>query len=396
MRVLVIVHQYPMYDRASGGLRFFEMLKILARKHDVALSCYQASMQMRRFGQTEMQRYHDALTTIGVRVVDIDVLRVMRQAQFDVLLFEFYFTASRYLGEARLLQRRAVKIIDSVDVEFNRQFAKARLTGSNRHLREAKRDKSVELKMYRTADYVIAVTGEDRNILLAEDPGLSIGIVPNIHAVPPLDDGSGRERDSLLFVGNFKHEPNTDAMLYFCREILPLIWREVPTVKLRIAGDAPPPVVRELARDRIEVLGYVPDLQPCLRASQISVAPLRYGGGMKGKVGEAMAAGLPVVTTPTGIEGFGLTPGQNVLVADNPKDFCSAVVRLLRDSSSYEAIRAAGWKFIAAQFSVEAAEANLLSLFERVAAMPVRQPSAMERLKMAVPTPLRHLAWKIH
>jgi len=60
------------------------------------------------------------------------------------------------------------------------------------------------MKTYRNADYVIAVTAEDRNILLAEDPGLSIGIVPNIHAVPPLDDGSGRERDSLLFVGNFR------------------------------------------------------------------------------------------------------------------------------------------------------------------------------------------------
>jgi glycosyltransferase involved in cell wall biosynthesis len=210
----------------------------------------------------------------------------------------------------------------------------------------------------------------------------------------PLDDAKNRVPDSLLFVGNFKHEPNSDAMLWFCREILPLIWKEAPAARLRIVGDAPLQIVRDLASERIEVVGYVPDLRPYLCTSWVSVAPLRYGGGMKGKIGEAMAAGLPVVTTSTGIEGFGLTPGKNVLVGDNPRDFCAAVVKLLRDESTYDAVRKAGWKYVSDRFSVEAVKANLLTVLDHAAARPAKEASIVERMRSIIPTQLRHLAWK--
>lgn len=394
MRVLAIVHQLPMYDRASGGLRFFEMLKILAARHDVAITCYERELQTRRIGENEMQRYEHALEAIGVHVGDSDPRVVMRNGEFDVVLFEFYFAASLYLADARLVQPRAVKIIDSVDVNFNRLFAKARLTGAWRDRREAQRVKRSELKAYRAADRVIAVTDEDRRILLREDPALCVDVVPNIHAMHPLDDGSERIPDSLVFVGNFKHEPNSDAMLWFCREILPLIRKEVPGTRLRIIGDAPPDVVRSLARDGIEVVGYVPDVQPYLRTSVVSIAPLRYGGGMKGKIGEAMAAGLPVVTTSTGAEGFGLTAGRDVLVADDAGGFCSAVVKLLRDEATRNAIRAAGWKFISDRFSIDAVQGDLLDALERAAEKPAKEASFVQRMRAMLSTPLRHLAWR--
>ena len=394
MRVLAIVHQLPMYDRASGGLRFFEMLKILAARHDVVITCYERDLQTRRIGENEMQRYEHALEEIGVHVGDPDPRVVMRDGEFDVVLFEFYFAASLHLTDAQLMQPRAVKIIDSVDVNFNRLFAKARLTGAWRDRREAQRVKRSELKAYRAADRVITVTDEDRRILLREDPTLCVDVVPNIHAMHPLDDGSERIPDSLLFVGNFKHEPNTDAMLWFCREILPLIRKEVPATRLRIVGDAPPDVVRSLARDGIEVVGYVPDVQPYLRTSAVSIAPLRYGGGMKGKIGEAMAAGLPVVTTSTGAEGFGLIAGRDVLVADDAGGFCSAVVQLLRDEATRNAIRAAGWKFISDRFSIDAVQGDLLGALERAAEKPAKEASLVQRMKGVLSTPLRHLAWR--
>jgi O-antigen biosynthesis protein len=391
MRILVIDHYYPEFDRHSGSLRFFQMLRMLASRHEVTLSCYEVPEHVLRVGHAEVQRYRDALLQIGVQVSPFEPLQLMRRSRFDAVLFEFYDSALKYLHDARLLQWPAVTIVDSVDVAFNRLFARARVTGSDKDLRYAEEVKFEEMEAYRKADHVIAVTEQDRGILRAEEPALSVGVVPNIHAIHPLDNKVARKPDSLVFVGGFRFDPNVDAMMYFCREVMPLIWRQVPTATLRIVGDSPPDAVRDLASDRIEVTGRVPDVLPYLRSSCVSIAPLRYGGGMKGKIGEAMAAGLPVVTTPAGIEGFGLTPGENVLVADTPEGLSSAIVDLLKDPVVYEAIRRAGWTFIAEHFSPEAVERKLLGLLNDAASAPSRGLSAGERFKRMIPTPARLL-----
>ena len=395
MQILVIDHYYPEFDRHSGSLRFFQMLGMLASRHEVTLSCFEIPEHIHRIGQAEVQRYRDALLKIGVRVAELDPLQVMRRLRFDAVLFEFYDSAFKYLNDARLLQWPAVTVVDSVDVAFHRLFAKARVTGSDRDLRYAEEVKREEMEAYRKADHVITVTEQDRAILLAEEPALSVGVVPNIHAIHSLDDETPRKPDSLVFVGGFRFDPNVDAMLYFCREVMPLIWRRVPTATLRIVGDSPPDAVRDLACDRIEVTGRVPDVYPHLRSSRVSVAPLRYGGGMKGKIGEAMAAGLPVVTTTAGIEGFGLTPGQHVLVADTAEGLASAVASLLTDPAAYEAIRRAGWKFIADRFAPEAVERKLLGFLGDAATAPARRLSGAERFKRMIPTPARLLLRKL-
>jgi glycosyltransferase involved in cell wall biosynthesis len=116
---------------------------------------------------------------------------------------------------------------------------------------------------------------------------------------------------------------------------------------------------------------------------------------MKGKIGEAMAAGLPVVTTSIGAEGFGFTPGQDALISDTPEGLSSAIVRLLRDPLAYEAIRRAGWKFIADRFSPEAVEAKLLGFFDHVATEPVGPSSIRERFRMMIPPPVRYLLQRL-
>jgi glycosyltransferase involved in cell wall biosynthesis len=389
MRILTIVYQYPEYDRESGALRLFQMLEMLASRHEVTVSCFELPVQLRRIGQADAQRYRDALLRIGAQVSALEPLQAMRRSRYDVVLFEFHQAATYFLHDARLLQWPARMVVDSVDVAFNRLRARARVTGSPGDLERAREVKRAEMAAYRGADHVIAVTEQDRAILLSEAPALSVGVVPNIHVIHPLDGEEPRTPDSLVFVGGFRFDPNVDAMVHFCREVMPLIWRQAPAATLRIVGDSPPAAVRDLACDRVEVTGWVPDVQPYLRSARVSVAPLRYGGGMKGKIGEAMAAGLPVVTTAAGIEGFGLTPGRDALVADTPEGFASAVVTLLRDPAAYEAVRRAGAKFIADRFSPQAVEARLLRFFSEVAAMPGRRLSGRERLKRMVPTPVR-------
>jgi glycosyltransferase involved in cell wall biosynthesis len=179
-------------------------------------------------------------------------------------------------------------------------------------------------------------------------------VLPNVHAVYPPADPAMAMPNSMVFVGGFQHEPNVDAMLYFCGEVMPLIKKQIPNARLSIVGSNPPAAIQALASESIDVTGYVPDTTPYLEKSSVSIAPLRYGAGMKGKIGEAMSHGLPVVTTSVGAEGFGMTPGEHILVGDSAAEFAEHVIRLMQDQTLHERIRLAGWEFIRSRYSVDA------------------------------------------
>jgi glycosyltransferase involved in cell wall biosynthesis len=157
-----------------------------------------------------------------------------------------------------------------------------------------------------------------------------------------------------LFVGGFRHTPNVDAMAWFVREVLPLIADDEPDVSLTIAGSHPPDEVLALANDRVTVTGWVQDLLPLYAASRVAVAPLRYGAGVKGKVGEAMSLGMPMVLTSIASEGMHIDHGVHALVADNPEDFAANVIQLLRDDDLWLRLSSAGRQLIHDRFGVDA------------------------------------------
>jgi glycosyltransferase involved in cell wall biosynthesis len=135
--------------------------------------------------------------------------------------------------------------------------------------------------------------------------------------------------------------PNEDAMLFFCRDILPIVRAEEPDVTLSIVGRAPTPAVRKLAADHgIVVTGRVDDVRPFMREAAVYVVPLRIGGGTRLKIFEAMAMGKAVVSTTVGAEGLPVTGGEHVMIADEPDTFARAIVRLVRDVDRRRALEA--------------------------------------------------------
>jgi hypothetical protein len=190
-------------------------------------------------------------------------------------------------------------------------------------------------------------------------------VVSNIHDPEPAGPGFDA-RSGLLFVGSFWHAPNVDAVLWLCREVLPLARRQLPDLHARIVGAGAPPEVRALAGEGVEIAGQVPDLQPDLDGARVSLAPLRYGAGVKGKVGEAMAHGLPVVTTSIGAEGMGIEPGRHALVADDAEAFAAAIVCAHQDQDLWESLRDAGRELIAARQGREPAARALTELDARL------------------------------
>lgn len=395
MKTLAIAAELPKPDQASGDLRFFTLLGLLAKQHAVTLCSLNAVDQKDQLGNEAFARYRAGLIAQGVSVEE-RLPRLLREDSWDVVLFEFYQPAMVLLEEVRFRQPSARVLVDSVDVHFRRFAAKAALTGNAADRSKADQVRAEELDTYRRADMVVVVTEHDRQTLQEVLPDLPVAVLPNVHAIYPPADSAMAVPDSMVFVGGFQHEPNVDAMLYFCSEIMPLIKQHIPNARLSIVGSNPPAAIQALASNSIEVTGYVPDTKPYLEQSLISIAPLRYGAGMKGKIGEAMSHGLPVVTTSVGAEGFGMTVGEHILVGDSPAQFAEHVIRLMQDQALHERIRLAGWEFIRSCYSMEAV-ANLSQVaMQDAASLPIRPLPITKRLHFAARDIYRrHVAWRL-
>ena len=162
----------------------------------------------------------------------------------------------------------------------------------------------IERAAIRASDITTCVSEEDRAAVLDEVPDAAIEIISNAHAPVVAAPPRGGRR-GLLFVGNFHHPPNADAAMHLVRDVMPLVWRELSAARLTIVGLGASSELEALAMDRVRLAGWVEDLDSELDRAVAMVAPLRYGGGVKGKVTESLSRGLPVVTTSIGSRGDG-------------------------------------------------------------------------------------------
>jgi len=191
-------------------------------------------------------------------------------------------------------------------------------------------------------------------------------VVPTLHEVerhvaPP------EERAGVLFLGGFEHIPNVDAAICLATEVMPAVWRELGDVELTIVGSLPPAEVQALASPLVDVAGWVEDLEPLLKRSRLMIAPLRFGAGVKGKITQCLAAGLPVVTSPVGAEGLDVRDGESILIGDDPSELAAQVVRAYRDDELWRRLSAAGQAVVAAACSPAAIEAQMRQLLGALA-----------------------------
>ena len=185
-----------------------------------------------------------------------------------------------------------------------------------------------------------------------------------MHEVVGCRRGFDQRRD-IFFVGGFQHQPNVDAVQWFVAEIWPLISARLPELRFHIIGSRMPDAIRALADERIIATGFVESLDEYLDDCRLSVAPLRYGAGVKGKVNQSMAHGQPVVATALAAEGMFLQHDIDVLIADTPADYADAVVRLYTDAALWQRVSAAGLDNVAQHFSFDAARAVLADLLKK-------------------------------
>lgn len=370
-----------MPDRAAGDLRLYTLLKLLAELHQVTLCPFNLVEQNQKMGEAATKGYREQLENINIRLGSTDVLTMLRNEQFDIVIFELYHYVRRYINFVRFHQPNARVLIDSVDIHFNRFFSKANLTGKPSDFEKAEIEKQQELAAYQQADLIIAVTDEDGQILKKHAPYTKISILPTIHRIPEFITPSP-PYNKLLFVGAFNHEPNIDAVLYFCGEIFPLLLEMNSNFTLEVIGPNPPESVSTLQSDKVFIRGFVESLDEYYRKAHISVAPLRFGAGIKGKIGEALSFGLPVVTTQIGAEGFGLSPGENILVTETALGFAESIFKLSQDVQLYQKLSTNGYHFIKANYSEEVTRTRLSKLINQALLIPPK--------RLSIPSKIRH------
>jgi glycosyltransferase involved in cell wall biosynthesis len=225
----------------------------------------------------------------------------------------------------------------------------------------------------RRYDHVVVVSPEDRD-LIAREYG-----VHEVSEVPTGVDTSyfspsgkcARDPHSMVFTGSMDWIPNEDAVRYCLHEILPRIRQAIPEATLTVVGRNPPPALKALgAREPgVIVTGGVDDVRPYMERAALFLVPLRIGGGTRLKIFEAMAMGLPVVSTRVGAEGLPVTNGRDIVLADSPEDFATAAIQLLTDERRARALGEAASGMVREQAGWDRAATEFAAICERVAAV---------------------------
>lgn len=283
-----------------------------------------------------------------------EVERLLRDRRFDLVVCDFLFPA---VNLPKALPCPSVIFTHNVEADIWRRHADTRTNPLTRWLYEIQHARMLrfERECLGRFDGVLAVSEADRNTFAQLYPG---AIRQRVHVVPTGVDTtyfepspSAESSKHLVFTGSMDWLPNEDAMLYFCREILPLIRAREPSAHVTIVGRAPTPAVTRLGEQHgIVVTGRVDDVRPYVRDAAAYVVPLRIGGGTRLKIFEAMAMGKAVVSTTIGAEGLPVTAGEHLLIADDPPAFANATVAVLRDVDQRRRLEAAARQLVASRY----------------------------------------------
>jgi len=370
-RILVVDHKTPTPDQDSGSASTFSYLQILSRAgYDVTFA---------PFDLAHAGDYTKAVNQLGIKTLaapDWPTIQAVITAvapRMDVLLLYRAPCAMRLFDLART-QAPATRILfHAVDLHFLRMQRQAEISGKQAAAQAALAMRATELDLVARADASIVVSQYERNLLCELVPRAPVHQIPILREAPRRESWFGsrlRRRRDLLFIGGFEHPPNGDAVHWFVREVWPLLQARGFAHRFVIAGSKTPPDIAALASDTIDVRDYVSDLAPLHASARVSVAPLRYGAGIKGKIVSSLSYGVPVVATTVAAEGAGLQHGENILVADEPDAMAREIMRLYDDADLWRRLSANGLRSFEDLFSLAAGTPKLIAIMDELVASP--------------------------
>jgi sugar transferase (PEP-CTERM/EpsH1 system associated) len=394
VKILSLTAGFPFPLDRGDRVRAYHFLRVLAARHEVTLLSFVA--------RTEEERHRPSIEALGVRVrtilqprerslVKTALAATQRGRPFQVAYFDS--TAMRaavraestetdtvlaqmirmapYLDEVPAGVRRIVDLCNCVSSEYRASLPHRRGAEKLFYREEARRVAAAEREIAARVDEVWLSTSAEVGKIFGTRPPPNVVVVTNGVAVPEREPDPPRRTEAprLIFTGNLRVPHNVDAVRLLATRIYPRILAELPQATLHFAGADPAPRVTALAGPGITVHGFLPDLYEFLRTGDVFVAPIRFVAGVQNKVLEALAVGLPVVTTPLVNRGLGAKSGTHLLLASDPIETADAVLRIVNDPTLARELSREGRRLVRERFRWE----SVLERFEGIDA-PASKP----------------------
>ena len=344
-------------DQDSGSLRTFRLLRIL-----IELGC---KVTFVADNLSAEEPYCQALRDEGIEVLHAPYVQSMsdylraKGDLYDVVVLCRHYIA---IGLVDLLHEchPATKVwFDTIDLHYLRLRRQFELDGKSATRDMAEHAYQEESQVIAKTDLTIVVSEVEVATLAEEMPSANVALISNVHDVGDTK-AQFEGRQGILFVGGFQHPPNIDAVEYYGNEIWPLVRAARPEAETIIIGSRMPDSLKKWgAQQGLTMLGFVEDLTPHYEQCRLSIAPLRYGAGVKGKVNQALSFGLPVVGSPAAVEGMGLVHGENVMSAATPRAFADAILAVYDDAELWQSLSDNGRASLEGRFTSQVATSAL-------------------------------------
>lgn len=348
----------------GGKIRSYNILKKLALSHDVTLLSYYGGDRDTGYEEAIQKEFHGAQTVFTAapgssaiaqstdylrrlfqaapfavskftdRRVQSSVSELLKGGSVDVAVCDFLSASQNF---PRVLPTPTLLFQHNVETALWRRMATTESNPVKRIVYQIEAAKMDRHERFALGNFrhIVAVSEHDRELMLKMNPNCTISVVPTgvdtqKYAVAP---AAQAEPPRIVFTGSMDWEPNIDAVIYFCEQILPRVLSQYPKTIFQIVGRNPHPKVKRLASELVQVTGTVPSVADYLRDATVVIVPLRMGGGTRLKIFEAMAMGKAMVSTSVGAEGLSVQSGRDLILADSPSEFSEAILLLVRDDA---------------------------------------------------------------
>lgn len=371
--ILIVDSQIPTFDKDSASNRITEIAKFLGKHYNVYL------MDWRKFiPKKEAQKYihnlNDNNVTVYTPHIDKNGIYRGKQEFIKNILTKLDFVwchrpelFEHYLDFFKKNAPQAQIVYDMVDIHYLRLERGLQLKYDKKREKEVAHYKYIETELCKKADKIAVISEKEKEFMTAFVEPSKLFTISNVHnlklkpeEMPPFEKRSG-----IFFIGTFLHDPNVDAVEVLYHKIMPLVWEKLPSLKITIIGSEAPNTILKMNSERFEIAGYVENVIPYYENCFASVSPLRFGAGVKGKIGQALEYTLPVLTTEIGAEGMFLKDGETALISGNEdyQKFADNIVAICSDKDLWDILHTNSEKGIF-PFSIEAQKEEIFRMLK--------------------------------